>query len=52
MKLLKQEYMTEKFKKQIEELKLNISYEDNSNRIIVCTLKPIETVTIAPNSTK
>ena len=46
--------MTEKFKKQIEELKLNISYDsgDNSNRIIFCTLKPVETVTIAPNSTK
>ena len=44
--------MTDKFKKQIEELKLNISYKDNSSRIIFCTLKPIETMTIAPNSTK
>jgi hypothetical protein len=44
--------MTDKFKKQIEELKLNISYKDNSSRIIFCTLKPVETVTIAPNSTK
>jgi hypothetical protein len=44
--------MTEKFKKQIEELKLNFSYKDNSSRIIFCTLKPVETVTIAPNSTK
>jgi hypothetical protein len=44
--------MTDKFKKQIEELKLNISYKDNSTRIIFCTLKPIETMTIAPNSTK
>ena len=44
--------MTEKFKKQIEELKLNISHKDNSSRIIFCTLKPIETMTIAPNSTK
>jgi len=51
MKLLKQEYMTEKLRQKIEEFN-RIGYQDNSNRIIVCTLKPVETVTIAPNSTK
>jgi len=51
MKLLKQEYMTEKLRQKIEEFN-RISYQDNSNRIIICTLKPVETVTIAPNSIK
>ena len=43
--------MNEKLKKRIEEFN-RISYQDNSNRIIICTLKPVETVTIAPNSIK
>ena len=43
--------MNEKLKKRIEQFN-RIGYQDNSNRIIVCTLKPVETVTIAPNSTK
>ena len=29
-----------------------IKHKDNSNRIIICTLKPVETVTTAPNSIK
>jgi len=51
MKLLKQEYMTEKLRQKIDEFN-RISYQDNSNRIIICTLKPVKTVTIAPNSIK
>ena len=42
--------MNEKLKKRIEQFN-RISYKDNSNRIIVATLKP-DSVTIAPNSTK
>ena len=42
--------MNEKLKKRIEQFN-RISYQDNSNRIIVATLKPAS-VTIAPNSTK
>ena len=43
--------MKKDLKKRIEEFN-RISYQDNSNRIIICTLKPVETVTIAPNSIK
>ena len=42
--------MNEKLKKRIEQFN-RISYKDNSNRIIVATLKPAS-MTIAPNSTK
>jgi len=42
--------MNEKLKKRIDQFN-RISYKDNSNRIIVATLKP-DSVTIAPNSTK
>jgi len=42
--------MNEKLKKRIEQFN-RIGYQDNSNRIIVATLKPAS-VTIAPNSTK
>jgi len=42
--------MNEKLKKRIEQFN-RIGYQDNSNRIIVATLKPAN-VTIAPNSTK
>ena len=42
--------MNEKLKKRIEQFN-RIGYQDNSNRIIVATLKP-DSVTIAPNSTK
>jgi hypothetical protein len=43
--------MNEKLRQKIEEFN-RISYPDNSNRIIICALKLVETVTIAPNSTK
>ncbi len=43
--------MNEKLKQKIKEFN-RIGYQDNSNRIIFCTLKPVKTVTIAPNSTK
>ena len=43
--------MTEKLRQKIEEFN-RISYQDNSNRIIVCTLKPTEGMTIAPNTSK
>jgi hypothetical protein len=43
--------MNEKLRQKIKEFN-RIGYKDNSNRIIVCTLKPVETVTIAPNSIK
>ena len=42
--------MNEKLKKRIDQFN-RIGYKDNSNRIIVATLKP-GNVTIAPNSTK
>jgi len=42
--------MNEKLKKRIEQFN-RIGYQDNSNRIIVATLKPAS-MTIAPNSTK
>ena len=42
--------MNEKLKQKIEAFN-RIGYQDNSNRIIVATLKPAS-VTIAPNSTK
>ena len=42
--------MKKDLKKRIEEFN-RIGYKDNSNRIIVATLKPTS-VTIAPNSTK
>jgi len=42
--------MNEKLKKRIDQFN-RIGYQDNSNRIIVATLKPAS-VTIAPNSTK
>ena len=42
--------MNKDLKKRIEEFN-RIGYKDNSNRIIVATLKPVS-VTIAPNSTK
>ena len=42
--------MNEKLKKRINQFN-RIGYKDNSNRIIVATLKPVS-VTIAPNSTK
>ena len=42
--------MKKDLKKRIEEFN-RISYQDNSNRIIVATLKPAS-VTIAPNSIK
>ena len=42
--------MKKDLKKRIEEFN-RIGYKDNSNRIIVATLKPVD-VTIAPNSTK
>ena len=42
--------MKQDLKKRIEEFN-RIGYKDNSNRIIVATLKPAS-VTIAPNSTK
>jgi hypothetical protein len=42
--------MNKDLKKRIEEFN-RIGYKDNSNRIIVATLKPAD-VTIAPNSTK
>jgi|TARA_R110000787_G_scaffold158661_1_gene272511 hypothetical protein len=43
--------MNKALKDRIDEFN-RISYQDNSNRIIICTLKPVETVTIAPNSIK
>ena len=43
--------MNKALKDKIDEFN-RIGYPDNSNRIIICTLKPVETVTIAPNSTK
>ena len=43
--------MNEKLRQKIKEFN-RIGYQDNSNRIIVCTLKPVENVTIDPNSTK
>jgi len=43
--------MNEKLRQKIDEFN-RISYQDNSNRIIICTLKPVETVTTAPNSIK
>ena len=43
--------MNDKLKQKIEAFNC-ISYQDNSNRIIVCTLKPAEDVTIAPNTNK
>ena len=42
--------MNEKLIQKIKEFN-RIGYQDNSNRIIVATLKPAS-VTIAPNSTK
>ena len=42
--------MNKDLKKRIKEFN-RISYKDNSNRIIVATLKP-DSVTIASNSTK
>ena len=42
--------MNEKLKKRIDQFN-RISYKDNSNRIIVATLKPAS-MTIAHNSTK
>ena len=42
--------MKKDLKKRIEEFN-RIGYQDNSNRIIVATLKPVS-VTIAPNSIK
>jgi len=42
--------MNEKLKRRIDQFN-RIGYKDNSNRIIVATLKPAS-VTIAPNSTK
>ena len=42
--------MNEKLKKRIEQFN-RIGYQDNSNRIIIATLKPAS-MTIAPNSTK
>ena len=42
--------MNKKLKKRIDQFN-RIGYKDNSNRIIVATLKP-DNVTIAPNSTK
>ena len=36
----------------IHEFNSSFIKEDNSKRIIICTLKPVETVTIAPNSIK
>ena len=42
--------MNKDLKKRIKEF-TRIGYKDNSNRIIVATLKPAS-VTIAPNSTK
>jgi len=41
--------MTKNLRDRIDEFN-RIEHKDNSNRIIVCTLKPKETVTIAPNS--
>ena len=43
--------MNKDLKKRIDEFNKIPNY-DNSKRIILCTLKPVETVTIAPNSTK
>ena len=42
--------MNKDLKKRIEEFN-RIGYKDNSNRIIIATLKPAS-MTIAPNSTK
>ena len=42
--------MNKDLKKRIKEFN-RIGYKDNSNRIIVATLKPAS-MTIAPNSTK
>jgi len=43
--------MNEKLRQKIKEFN-RIGYQDNSNRIIVCTLSAVKTVTTAPNSTK
>jgi len=43
--------MNKELRERIDEFN-RISYQDNSNRIIICTLKPVETVTTAPNSIK
>jgi len=43
--------MNKELRERIDEFN-RISYQDNSNRIIICTLKPVETVTVAPNSIK
>ena len=44
--------MNKELTELINEFNNRIGYQDNSNRIIVCTLSPVKTVTIAPNSTK
>ena len=41
--------MNEKLRQKIKEFN-RIGYQDNSNRIIVCTLNPVKTVTTAPNN--
>ena len=44
--------MNKELTELINEFNSNLIKEDNSKRIILCTLKPVKTVTIAPNSTK
>jgi len=44
--------MNKELIEMIHEFNSNLIKEDNSNRIILCTLKPVETVTTAPNSIK
>jgi hypothetical protein len=44
--------MNKELIEMIHEFNSNLIKEDNSNRIILCTLKPVETMTIAPNSIK
>ena len=50
-KLLKQECMNKELTELIHEFNSNLIKEDNSKRIILCTLKPAG-MTIAPNKNK
>ena len=50
-KLLKQECMNKELIELIHEFNSNLIKEDNSKRIILCTLNP-EGMTIAPNKNK